>query len=120
MFRILLVVFINMLLGAALNTLVIKLPEQTLVLIGAGILLALILTAWIMLSKKDAEIKQAEKEMKEGEVYYRLTACGAKEAGMGILALVRRNKDKKLKLLIFKTEPPPIFKMEGGKIVPHA
>ncbi|MHB9019255.1 MAG: hypothetical protein ACYC3G_00040 [Minisyncoccota bacterium] len=119
MFRIILIVLVNMLLGAALSMLVIRLPEQTLLLLGVGFLLATVLSAWIMLSKKE-EIKLAEKEIKEREVWQVLSCFAAREAGAnGVIAIVRHSKTLELKMFIFKKEPPPIFMKEDGEIVPY-
>jgi len=121
MFRILFSVLLNLLLGATLGILAIRMPEKAMMLIVAMFFFAALLTGLILLTgnKKD-EVKHAEEEIKEGEVHYRLTSCVARESGTaGVLGLVRSNKTKELKLLVFKEDPPPMFKMEGKKIVPH-
>ncbi len=121
MFRILFSVLLNLLLGATLGILAIRMPEKAMMLIVAMFFFAALLTGLILLTgnKKD-EVKHAEEEIKEGEVHYRLMSCSAREAKTtGVIALVRSNKTKKLKLLVFKEDPPPIFKIEGRKIVPH-
>jgi len=121
MFRILFSVMLNLLLGATLGIMAIKMPEKAMMLIVAMFFFAALATGLILLlgNKKD-EVKRAEEGLKQGEVHYRLSSCTAREAGVdSVLVLVRSNKTKKLKLLVFKEDPPPIFKMEGGKIVPH-
>jgi len=96
-------------------------PEKAMVLIVAIFFFAALATGLILLIGKEEDgVKRAEDELREGEVHYRLTSCVARESGTaGVLGLVRSNKTKELKLLVFKEDPPPMFKMEGKKIVPH-
>lgn len=115
-----LTVLINLFLGAILSMLVIRMPEKATALISSVLVVATLMSGLIMHSDKKKEIKKAKKALKEGEVHHLLCGCTALEAGAnGTLALVRNNKTKELKLLVFEKEPPPIFKLEEGEIVPH-
>ena len=120
MFHILFSVLLNLLFGVALSMLVIRMPEKASILIIGTLILDALISVLILFSVKKEKIKKAKKALKEGEVHHLLCGCTALEAGgNGTLALVRSNKTKKLKLLIFDKEPPPIFKMEEGEIVPY-
>jgi hypothetical protein len=121
MLKLLLVVFTNLFIGRAIGMLSgMPLKETTyLGLLAAFVILAIFLTGLILLPKEEG-IKMADEEIKEGEVYQKLSCFAAREAGTaGVIGAVRNNKTKKLRFFIFNEEPPGIFKKEDGKLVPY-
>jgi hypothetical protein len=120
MLRLIFAVILNLFLGATAYALSMKMPSEKIpMLVSIAFMVALSVSGLMLLTKKE-EIKKAKKALKEGEVHHLLCCCTALEAGgNGTLALVRSNRTKELKLLIFDKEPPPIFVKEEGEVVPY-
>lgn len=115
--RMMVIVLVNLSMGVVLSKLSEKFPEQILLCAVVIVLISLVLTASMMPKKED--LKRAVDELKEGEVYYVLFLCTTIETGAKVTALVQGKETKKLKLLLFEKDPPPVFKREGEKIVRH-
>jgi len=124
MMKLMLLMLMNLLLGATLSVLGPKMPAEALVLAIVAILFAFCITLMVMLPGESNEPETAENALKEGEIYYRLSVISsareAKKAGIGILVLICSNKHKGPQLLLFKERPPSVFTLKKGKIVPHA
>jgi len=110
------IALMNMFLGLIIGKALSIYPEQSLMVVGIAILLCLILTAviWLLMRPAKEDLKNADDELKEGEIHWVLCHSSGVEGNM---ALVRSKKTKELKLLVFKETPPTIFKKEKGKIV---
>ncbi|MDO8442676.1 MAG: hypothetical protein Q7S81_00190 [bacterium] len=128
MVRVMVVALINMLLGLIVGKgLSIYYTEQIWPVISIAVFLCLIITAvtWLLIRPMGEDLKKAEDELKEGEVYVFLRFCNRRKGEDGVVVMARSEKTKELKRLVFEKIPPlfsegisPLFfKKENGKIV---
>lgn len=111
---------VNLSFGFVLSVLLVKFPEHATLLIGAALFICLLvmISTYLLMSSKE-ELKKAADELKEGEVHSLLRSCSAREAGSGVIAIVRSNTTHELKMLIFEKDPPPLFEKQNGQIIAH-